>query len=47
MSFLGAKGYQYSVAVSADGQTVIAAGSDGVLRIWLGRVASVKHSLTP
>jgi WD40 repeat protein len=47
MSFTGAKGYQYAVAVSADGHTLLAAGSDGVLRVWLGRDGRVKHALSP
>jgi WD40 repeat protein len=47
MSFTGARGYQYSVAVTADGQTLLAAGSDGILRVWLGRDSRVKHSLAP
>jgi WD40 repeat protein len=47
MTFTGATGYQYAVAVSADGQSVIAAGSDGVLRLWSGRDSRVKHSMLP
>jgi hypothetical protein len=47
MTFAGAKGYQYTVAVTADGQTVLAAGDDGILRIWLGRDSRVKHALAP
>ena len=43
----GAKGYQYAVAVAADGQTLLAAGSDGILRVWSGRDSRVKHSLAP
>lgn len=47
LSFTGAKGYQYTVAVTADGQTLLAAGSDGILRLWLGRDSRVKHELPP
>ena len=47
MSFTGAKGYQYAVAVTADGHTLLAAGSDGILRLWFGRDPRVKHSLAP
>ena len=47
MSFTGASGYQYAVAVTADGHTLLAAGSDGVLRLWFGRDPRVKHSLAP
>lgn len=47
MSFTGAKGYQYAVAASADGQTLLAAGSDGILRVWTGRESRVKHTLAP
>jgi WD40 repeat protein len=44
MSFTGAKGYQYAIA---DGQTLLAAGSDGVLRLWFGRDPRMKQSWTP
>ncbi len=47
MSFAGAIGYQYAVAVSADGQTLLAAGSDGILRVWTGREPRVNHALAP
>ena len=47
MLFTGAKGYQYTVAVTADGQTLLAAGSDGILRLWLGRDSPPERSLAP
>src|SRR5262249_56249885 len=47
MTFTGAKAYQYAVAASLDGQTILAAGSDGILRFWLGRDGRVKHALAP
>jgi WD40 repeat protein len=33
-AFGGATDYMYAVAATADGNTVIAGGEDGVLRVW-------------
>ncbi|MFN0017454.1 MAG: c-type cytochrome domain-containing protein [Pirellulaceae bacterium] len=45
LTFAGAKGYQYSVATSPDGQTLVAGGSDGVLRIWSGQNREPKWAI--
>jgi WD40 repeat protein len=34
-SFSGGEDFMYSVAVSADGKTIVAGGQDSVVRIWL------------
>ncbi len=47
LTFAGTKGYQHSVAVTPDGRTVIATGSDGTLRIWSGHVPQPKQSFVP
>ncbi len=45
LTFAGAKGYQYSVAASPDGQVLVAGGSDGTLRIWSGQNRDPKLTL--
>jgi WD40 repeat protein len=47
LTFAGSKGYQHSVAVTPDGRSVIATGSDGTLRVWSGHVPQPKQSFTP
>lgn len=47
MTLTGSKVYQFSVAVTPDGQTMIAGGGDGVLRIWTGHEQRPKHTIAP
>jgi WD40 repeat protein len=47
LKFNGAKGYQYAVAVTPNGRVVIAAGSDGVLRVWSGHDQKPKQVFAP
>ncbi|MCE9526834.1 MAG: hypothetical protein K8R36_12355, partial [Planctomycetales bacterium] len=47
LTYAGSKGYQYSVAASSDGQTLVVGGSDGVLRIWSGQNREPKRLLLP
>lgn len=47
LKFADAKSYQYAVAVTPDGQTVIAAGSDGVLRVWSGHDQRPRQTFAP
>lgn len=47
LTFTGSKGYQHSVAATPDGRFVIAAGSDGTLRVWSGHAPQPKHQLAP
>lgn len=42
LTFADSAGYIYSAAVSDDGRTVVAGGSDGVLRLWSGHERSMK-----
>jgi WD40 repeat protein len=43
-TFADSKGYQYAVAATPDGQTVLAGGSDGVLRRWSVFERGIKHA---
>lgn len=45
--YTGAKGYQYAAAATPDGQTIIAGGNDGILRVWSGQERSPKQTLAP
>ncbi len=47
LTFAGSKGYQHSVAATPDGRSVIAAGSDGTLRVWSGHVPQPKQTFVP
>ena len=47
LTFTGSKGFQHSVAATPDGRSVIAAGSDGTLRVWSGHTPQPKHQLAP
>lgn len=47
LTFSGAKGYQYSAAVTPDGQAVIASGADGTLRLWSGQDPKPRQSFAP
>jgi WD40 repeat protein len=47
MKFNGVSGYQYAVAATPNGQVVISAGSDGVLRVWSGHDLKPKQTFTP
>ena len=47
LTFAGAKGYQYAVTATPDGQTLIAGGSDGILRVWSGQIREPKRVLPP
>jgi WD40 repeat protein len=42
--FAGAKDYQYAVAATPDGRTVLSGGSDGALRLWSGQETQVKRT---
>jgi hypothetical protein len=43
----GAKDFQYAVAATPDGQTILAGGADGILRRWSGQDRAVKNSFAP
>ncbi len=47
MAFAGSKGYQFSAVATPDGRTILASGSDGILRIWTGHTPQLKQSFTP
>jgi len=47
MKFAGVTGYQYAVAATPSGQVVLAAGSDGILRVWSGHDQKPKHTFAP
>lgn len=47
LTYTGSKGYQHSVAVTPDGRTAIATGSDGIIRVWSGHEAQPKRTLAP
>lgn len=47
MTFAGSKGYQFGMAATPDGKSVIAGGSDGTLRVWTGHQPQPKLSLSP
>jgi WD40 repeat protein len=47
LTFASVKGYQHAVAATPDGQTVIATGSDGIVRIWSGHEREPKRVLVP
>lgn len=47
LTFAGVKGYQHAVAATPDGQTIIATGSDGTVRIWSGHEREPKRVLSP
>jgi hypothetical protein len=45
--FTGAKDFQYAVATTPDGQTILAGGADSILRRWSGQERAVKASFAP
>jgi WD40 repeat protein len=45
--YSGAQGYQYAAAATPDGQTLIAGGSDGILRVWSGQERAPKQTFAP
>jgi WD40 repeat protein len=45
--FAGSKSYQYAVAATPDGQTILAGGADGILRWWNNQGRDLKKSLEP
>ena len=47
LTFKESTGYQHSVAATPDGRTNVAAGSDGVVRIWSGHEQAPRRTLSP
>lgn len=47
LTFADSKGYQFSVAATPDGKSVVASGSDGTLRIWTGYELQPKQTHSP
>lgn len=45
--YSGAKDFQYAVAATPDGLTILAGGADGILRRWSGQERGVKNSFAP
>ena len=46
-NFGGSTDYQYASAVSRDGKLVLAAGNDGILRLWNGTNGQAIATLEP